>query len=357
MIERIDMVIDLAYGDSGKGAVAHSLAKRTDYNLVMRCQGGSNAGHTIIHKGKKIVTHLVPCGILHDKISLIGSGCVINVKKFLEEVKYLSELGFNTSLIKIAANAHVVLDSHIQEENNESKVGTTKQGIGPAYRDKYDRKGVRAFEVDELQPYIVDLYQYLYNKHITWKILVEGAQGFYLDIDHGDYPYVTSSHTTAAGCLLNLLPIDKVKNIYGCIKAYETYVGAKVFQPNDEIFNELALLGNEFGATTGRRRQCNWINIPKLKKALEVNSVTHLIISKLDILEQLNNRHDNKYWRFETNLEGDEYAVQPINDIPMSNLFIAELHKLLSNEKYSAGRFTRGYSCQARRGPDDEVVI
>lgn len=297
MIYLIDFVLGLSYGDEGKGAVTHSLASKEDYNLVMRCQGGSNAGHTIYHHDMKIVTHIIPCGILHGKISLIGSGCYINEKKFHEEIDNLKKLGFDTSLVKIASNAHVVTDDHITEEADEKKIGTTKQGIGPCARDKYLRKGIRADNVESLKPYIVDLYDFLYSNKSEWRILVEGAQGYMLDIDHGDYPYVTSSHTTLAGCLLNMLPYNKIRKVYGCIKAYETYVGSKKFQPDDSIFDEIAELGKEYGSTTGRKRQCNWINIPLLRKALIINGVTDLVISKMDILEKINEKYDNKYWR------------------------------------------------------------
>ena len=301
MIEYIDFVLGLQNGDEGKGAVAHSLASRPEYNLVMRCQGGSNAGHTIFHQGNKVVTHLVPCGFMHNKVSIIGSGCVVNVRKFFEEINYLKQLGFNTNYIYIADNAHVVTEEHISEEANEAKIGTTKQGIGPAYRDKYARKGLRAKDVPDLAGYTINLYELLHEKENNLRILVEGAQGFELDIDHGDYPYVTSSHTTLAGCLLNLLPHNKVRKVYGCIKAYETYVGSKSFQDkNDEDFKvleQLADLGNEYGSTTGRRRQCNWIDEKMLKKASVVNCVTHLIISKMDILTHLNNHYQNKFWK------------------------------------------------------------
>lgn len=310
MIEYIDAVIGLQNGDEGKGAVTSYLASLPDYNIVMRCQGGSNAGHTIYHHGRKIVTHIVPCGILHDKISIIGSGCVINEKKFHEEVDYLKSLGYNTSLIKIAKNAHIVTDEHVKEEENESKIGTTKQGIGPCVRDKYSRKGIRAESIESLKPYLIDLYDYFYTSFAPWfsnrfnpcvsrncRILIEGAQGFELDIDHGDYPYVTSSHTTLAGCLLNFLDPRKIRNVYGCAKVYETYVGSKQFQDKDEpAFEDLAILGNEFGSTTGRKRQCNWLDLQKLNKAIDINSCTHLILSKCDILRKLNEKYENKKW-------------------------------------------------------------
>jgi adenylosuccinate synthase len=296
MIKSVDFVIGLSNGDEGKGAVTHSLASRAEYDLVMRVAGGMNAGHTIYHNNQKIVTHILPCGVLHGKQSLIGSGCVLNEKKFHEEVEGLRSLGFDTSTIKIASNAHVITEKHLKEEQNETKIGTTKQGNGPAYRDKYDRKGIRAEKIKSFEPYLVDIYDFLHSKSSSWSVLVEGAQGFNLDIDHGNYPYVTSSHTTIAGGFLNLLPARKLNKVYGCLKAYDTYVGAESFQPEGDIFNEIAELGSEFGSTTGRKRQVNWLNIDAAMKAATVNEVSHFIVSKIDILRSINTKYGNIFW-------------------------------------------------------------
>ena len=299
MIKSVDFVVGLSNGDEGKGAVAHSLSARQDYNLVMRVAGGMNAGHTIYHMGKKIVTHIIPCGVLHGKKSLIGSGCVLNERKFHEEVEGLNLLGFDTSVIKIASNAHIITEKHLKEEQNETKIGTTKQGNGPAYRDKYDRKGVRAEKIKSLEPYLVDIYEFLHSRdgsYSPWNVLVEGAQGFNLDIDHGNYPYVTSSHTTTAGGFLNLLPARKLNKVYGCLKAYDTYVGSEKFQPEGDIFNEIAELGSEFGSTTGRKRQVNWLNLDSAIKAATSNEVSHFIVSKVDVLRDINNKYGNIFW-------------------------------------------------------------
>lgn len=324
MIKFIDIIQDLSYGDCGKGAVAYSLSKKPEYNLCMRVNGGSNAGHTIYHNDKKFVTHQVPTGIFHGKTCIIGNGCVVTLSKLKKEIEELEAEGVQVKgKLFIAHNAHIVMDKHVQEEINESKIGTTKQGIGPCYRDKYSRLGVRMENL--LAPFtlpdtpedtmlyitdvngdtdhsffdgmIIDLYSFLYARQENFGILVEGAQGFYLDIDHGDYPYVSSSHSSVAGALLNCLPYNKVRKVYGVIKAYETYVGAKNFQPDHPIFDKIGDLGQEYGSTTGRRRQCNWLDMDRLIKAARINSVTHLIVSKLDILRELNFQEKDQYWK------------------------------------------------------------
>jgi adenylosuccinate synthase len=296
MIKKIDLIVDLAYGDSGKGAITYQLSQNKYYNLVMRGNGSHNAGHTIYHNNKKFVTHIIPTGIFHNKKCYIGSECLLNVDKFFKEKKELEEFGIVTkNRIFISKDVHIVTNNHILEEQNEIKIGTTKQGVGPCARDKYQRTGIRAESVPELQEFIVDPYEFLYrNKNLN--ILYEGAQGFYLDISHGDYPYVTSSHTSVGGALLNGIPWNKIDQVFGAAKAYDTYVGSKTFQPSDDIFNQLQLLGQEFGATTGRPRQCNWLNLSNLIKAININGVTNVVISKLDILRELNAVNNDEYW-------------------------------------------------------------
>ena len=372
MIKFIDIIQDLAYGDCGKGAVAYSLSKKPEYDICMRVNGGSNAGHTIYHNGKKFVTHQVPTGIFHGKRCIIGSGCVVNVSKLLDEIKELEAEGISCKgKIFIAYNAHIVMANHVREEENESKIGTTKQGIGPCYRDKYARKGARAFDLlyehnfldeetgeshkgfvysesygtlkDHVQDMIIDLYDVLYRPNEELGILVEGAQGFYLDIDHGDYPYVSSSHSSVAGALLNCLPFTKVRKVYGVIKAYETYVGARKFQPDDPIFDKLGDLGMEYGATTGRRRQCNWLDLSRLIKAAQINCVTHLVVSKLDILRELNFQEDNKYWKMKI---GDIFNFVDIDDFTMS----------LEDKLFGYCDITME-NIQFKYGPEQEIII
>jgi adenylosuccinate synthase len=166
------------------------------------------------------------------------------------------------------------------------RIQLSEPGNGPAYRDKYDRRGTLAFEVLQDTPYLIDMYRELHETDEEVVILCEGAQGFGLDIDWGDYPFVTSSHCTTAGALLNGIPPQAVRKVYGITKAYDTYVGAKDFHGEGRVFDLLQSLGNEFGATTGRPRQCNWLNIRDLKKAVEINGVTDVIINKVDILRQ-----------------------------------------------------------------------
>lgn len=295
MIEFADVIIDLQSGDSGKGKISNSLIQTGEYTHSVRFNGSNNAGHTVFVDGKKIVTHSIPCGALHGIKSIIGPGCVINVDHFFDELDFLYDKGIDVDEnIFIANNVHVITSAHIDEDNNDVKIGTTKKGNGPAYRDKYDRKGKRAFEVYELQTYLIDVYKEFHGD-IPCKILFEGAQGFNLDIDWGDYPYVTSSHCTVGSAVMNGVPAQKIRKVYGSAKIYETYVGSKKFEPNDSIFQKIRELGNEYGSTTARPRQCNWLNIDDLVKAIKINGVTDLVMSKMDILRQL--RTWNLYYK------------------------------------------------------------
>lgn len=283
-----DIVVDLQYGDSGKGKVTHFLAKHRKYTHVLRYNGGANAGHTIFHGGKKFVTHQIPAGVFWGIPSIIGAGCVLDPEQFFKEIKELEDGGVKTKgFIFIAKNTHVITDAHKHEDAKDAKIGTTKRGNGPAYRDKYERTGIRAESVLELAPYVIDLYEEFHHNKKKVRILCEGAQGFGLDIDWGDYPFVTSSHCTAAGALLNGIPPEAVREIWGVAKIYETYVGAKKFEPNDPVFEKIRTLGEEFGATTGRPRQCNWIDLQLVERAIRINGVTHLVFNKTDILAEV----------------------------------------------------------------------
>lgn len=289
MIDYADVIVDLAYGDSGKGKVTHALSKNGEYTHCIRYNGSNNAGHTIYHEGKKIVTHSVPTGVVHGIKSIIGPGCVMNVKQFFDELKDLQDAGVKTEgLVFIAKNVHIITENHLQEDRNDVKIGTTKRGNGPAYRDKYNRKGLRAEQVEELKPYLIDLYEELHSSSAKCRILFEGAQGFGLDIDWGDYPFVTSSSCTVGAAIANGVPPNKIRNIWGITKVYETYVGGKKFEPDEPIFKEIRELGMEYGATTGRPRQCNWLNTALLRKAANINGVNHIVFNKADILRKLN---------------------------------------------------------------------
>jgi len=283
-IQYADVIVDLQAGDTGKGKVAHALA--SNYDVVMRYNGGANAGHTIYVDGVKIVTHQVPVGIFHNIPSIIGLGCVVDIDKLIGELLMLKSHGF-TAPVYVDERCHVTMAKHIHEDATDTLIGTTKQGIGPTYRDKYSRKGVRIGEMDfhwdNFQ--VIDTYQYFRDN--SCRILCEGAQGFQIDVDWGDYPYVTSSHCTVGSACLNGIPPHKIQKIYGIMKAYETYSGFKTHYTNEDnpIFQKIQLVGEEFGATTGRKRKVRWLNLDGVIRAANINGVTDLIINKVDILE------------------------------------------------------------------------
>lgn len=284
----VDIIVGLQAGDEGKGKVTHHLLKEGNYTHCVRYNGGGNAGHTIYHDGKKFVTHHIPAGVFYGVKSIIGPGCVVNINKFFEEISYLNENGIDTEgLIYVSKNAHIIREEHLEEDSKDKKIGTTKTGNGPCYRDKYNRTGLRAKDVPELADYIVDFFFEMHHNKEPVEALFEGAQGFQLDIDWGDYPYVTSSHCTTAGALLNGIPPSAIRDVWGVAKAYETYVGSKNFEGEADIFKAIQRVGNEYGATTGRPRQCNWVNLDLLHKAVLMNGVTHMVFNKMDILREV----------------------------------------------------------------------
>lgn len=309
MIQYAHIIVDLQAGDTGKGKVAHSLAKNEGYTHVIRYNGGGNAGHTFYHNNIKFVTHLIPVGVFYGIKSIIGLGCVINVDKLMNEISELEQKGISTNnLLFIDKRAHIITKDHIEEDSKDKHIGTTKTGNGPAYRDKYSRNGLRAKDVPELKNFIIDTYDELHNNNS--KILFEGAQGFELDIDWGDYPYVTSSHCTVGSAILNGVPPQKVTKVYGVAKAYRTYVGNKQFETPSPIFNKIRELGGEYGATTGRLRQISWLNLDDIIMASNINGVTNIIINKLDVLKELNQFtliSDNSLINFETSLQFQNY--------------------------------------------------
>ena len=324
---KADIIVGLQHGDCGKGKVTHHLCKEGDYTHVIRYNGGCNAGHTIIHNKEKFVTHHIPAGVFFGIKSIIGPGCVVNAEQFHREVVDLAfKLGSKVvDYIKIAKNAHVITKEHLEEDSKDVSIGTTKQGNGPAYRDKYGRTGVRAEEVKSLEPFLVDIYDELHNSDVEPIVLFEGAQGFGLDIDWGDYPYVTSSHCTAGGALLNGVPPRAVRNVWGVAKIYETYVGQKKFQPDDIIFDMVQSVGQEFGATTGRPRQCNWLDWDNLEKAIKINGCTDVVFNKTDVLRLVDT------WKLR--YRGEELDLKTEED--MKNWIINKLTPLqLSNSVY-----------------------
>lgn len=283
MIKKVDIVFGLSWGDEGKGKISNAISK--NYDAVCRWNGGPNAGHTVYIGDKKYKTHIIPCGIFQNKPSVIGPNCVINVDKFFDEIDYLKKEGFDTSLIKISPNTHLITERHIQYDLKflKKKLGTTGQGIAPAYSDKMLRIG-------KIAKNYIDK-KYIWDGELNGNILCEGAQSFWLDINYGDYPYVTSSETLPySACSLGFSP-KKIKDIIGVAKIYDTKSGVDPIFPEtlweDPELNMLIELGQEFGSTTGRRRIANWLNLNKLVYAIKISGVTKLIINKCDILEKL----------------------------------------------------------------------
>lgn len=324
-----DVVIGAQYGDEAKGKVTHYLCKYKDYTHVLRFNGGCNAGHTIYHEGKKFITHHIPAGVFYGVKSIIGPGCVINPAQFFKEIAELKQAGIDTdNLIYVANNAHVITSEHMNEEARESKIGTTKRGNGPAYRDKYSRTGLRASDVAELSPYLIDLYEEFHGEK-TVNVLCEGAQGFGLDIDWGDYPYVTSSHCGLGGVILNGVPISWIRDIWGVGKVYETYVGTKKFEPEEEYFTKLREAGEEYGATTGRPRQCNHLDLNFLKKSIKLNSINKLVLNKVDVLREMDTWklvNDGEVKSFPTESKMLDYIRNQLSDIEI--YFSDSKHKI-----------------------------
>ena len=288
MIEYADVIVDLQAGDTGKGKVCNTLSeKHNEYTHVVRYNGGGNAGHTIYKNGKKIVTHFIPSGIVNGVKSIIGPGCVVNPIKLLQEIKQLEHNGIEVvGNLFIDKRVHIITAEHIDRDSTDTKIGTTKTGNGPCYSDKYTRSGNRAENAEVLESFVIDIYEELHNGKDT-KILFEGAQGFELDVDWGDYPYVTSSHCTVGSAVLNGVPPQKIRKVYGVCKAYNTYVGAKEFEVPSKIFDKIREVGNEYGSTTGRPRQIGWTNLDDVIKAANINGVTHMVVNKVDVLEKV----------------------------------------------------------------------
>lgn len=296
MVNNVDVVVGLAWGDEAKGKVANQLASGTtycqdsmsevsNYDYVARWNGGSNAGHTIYIGDDIYKTHIVPCGIFHGIKSIIGPNCVLNKESFLKELSYLEKSGFDTSLVKVAPNTHIVKSNHIEydKSNLASKLGTTSSGIAPAYADKAARCGVLA--VDALDE------KYIWDGKLSGNVLCEGAQGVWLDINHGNYPYVTSSETLPYGSCSLGFPTQKIRNIYGVAKIYDTRSGEDPDFPNslleEPLLEEIGVIGKEYGVTTGRRRKVNWLNFNKLIRSINISGSNIVIINKCDVLDDL----------------------------------------------------------------------
>ncbi|MCS6981639.1 MAG: adenylosuccinate synthase [Flavobacteriales bacterium] len=334
----LDILLGLQWGDEGKGKVVDYLAP--NYQMVARFQGGPNAGHSLVFNGSKFVLHTIPSGIFREScINFIGHGVVIDPITLRQEVEAVQKAGVSTQgRLFIARKAHLIIPTHkvldaaSEQAKGRQRVGSTLRGIGPAYMDKTGRNGLRVgdiysagFEkklralmdkhrllilsmkydppewpsldpwleaVDQLRRMdVVDGEYFIYEKiQEGARILAEGAQGTLLDIDHGTYPYVTSSSTVAAGACLGLgLPPSAVRNVFGVFKAYCTRVGSGPFptEQTDETGHLLRTKGHEFGATTGRPRRCGWLDLVALRYAIMVNGVNHLMMMKADVLSGL----------------------------------------------------------------------
>lgn len=327
----VSAIIGAQWGDEGKGKVTDILGEH--YDIIARACGGANAGHTIVVGGKKHVFRLLPAGCLHDKPVFLGSGMVIHLPTLLEELTTLKEGGIDLlPRLVISGGAHIVFDFHkqidaVQEERREKGIGTTKKGIGPAYADKATRVGirmerlgedlrkeldVRARELKHIYDITIDITAELDNlkkahevvgKNIVKnmplllrsymqedkKILIEGAQATLLDLDHGTYPYVTSSFTTLAGALQGLgIAPNRLTSCIGIAKAYCTRVGSGDFPAEDttERGDRLRERGGEYGSVTGRPRRCGWLSIPDLVFSNTINGFTCLNLTKIDVLDQ-----------------------------------------------------------------------
>ncbi len=332
------VIIGTQWGDEGKGKLVDLLTEHAD--AVVRFQGGHNAGHTLVINGEKTVLHLIPSGVLRDKVQcLIGNGVVISLADLIQEIELLESAGVPVRDRLVISEAcplilpiHIALDKAREKARGDKKIGTTGRGIGPAYEDKAARRGIRTGDLldkqvfgpklkdlleyhnfiltqyyreaaadykivfdetmrfaEQIIPMLADVSEILQDYQVAGKnILFEGAQGALLDVDHGTYPYVTSSNTTAGGvstgCGIGPLKLDYV---LGITKAYSTRVGNGPFPSElfDDTGKHLAAKGVEFGATTGRPRRCGWFDAVSMRKSAYLNSLSGLCITKLDVLD------------------------------------------------------------------------
>ena len=334
------VIVGTQWGDEGKGKIVDLLSEHADF--VVRFQGGNNAGHTMVVKGKQIISHLVPSGIIQGKKCFIGNGVVVDPQVLLEEIDYLDKNGIDVSpaMLKVSDRAHMIMPYHKaidkarEIKKGDAKIGTTGRGIGPSYEDRSTRRGIRFADllepelfkekvlanmeeknfylkeyfhtetldaqavIDEFTALSPRLIPYIANVSVTlnqgmdqgMKVLFEGAQGTHLDIDHGTYPFVTSSNTVSGNAAGGSgVGPDKLDEILGIVKAYTTRVGSGPFPTElfDEIGTKIQKTGAEFGATTGRQRRCGWLDMVILKNAARLNGLTGLVITKLDVLDDL----------------------------------------------------------------------
>ena len=332
---KVDALLGIVFGDEGKGKVVDVFTP--EYDVVARFAGGPNAGHTIIFEGKKFVLRSIPSGIFaKDKVNIIGNGCVIAPDLFMAEAKELEAAGYDLKgRLHISKRAHLILPTHrvldraYEAAKGKAKVGTTGKGIGPTYSDKAARIGLRVgdildrfeekyaalkarhkqilkdlhytdYDITDEEKLWLEGVEYLRGFHLTdteieinrylkegKNVLAEGAQGTMLDIDHGTYPFVSSSNTTSGGVCtgLGVGPTD-IREVFGIFKAYSTRVGSGPFPVElfDETGDTLREVGHEYGAVTGRNRRCGWVDLVALKYAIMINGVTQLIMMKSDVV-------------------------------------------------------------------------
>ncbi|MEI6274405.1 MAG: adenylosuccinate synthase [Prolixibacteraceae bacterium] len=336
---QVDVLLGLQWGDEGKGKVVDVLTPR--YDVITRFQGGPNAGHTLEFNNIKHVLHTIPSGIFRgDKMNVIGNGVVIDPSIFKKEIESLKNIGFDlTKTLYISKKAHLILPTHrlldaaSEAAKGASKIGSTLKGIGPTYRDKIGRDGLRVGDIlnnfnekyrarvdqhiemltkfyhfdykQALEDYekewfegieVIKQFQLIDSEHFINEqllagksIIAEGAQGTMLDIDFGSYPYVTSSNTITAGACTGLgIAPNKIGKVYGIFKAYCTRVGSGPFPTEllDETGETLRKIGNEYGSTTGRPRRCGWLDLVALRYAIMIDGVTDLIMMKADVMDQ-----------------------------------------------------------------------
>ncbi len=333
-------IVGSQWGDEGKGKITDLLAQKS--NLVVRFQGGNNAGHTIIVEDKKIVLHLIPSGILHPTcLSLIGHGVVLEPEALINELAEVKKAGVSVTPenFKISSSCSVITSYHrimdaVRESKGPVKIGTTGKGIGPAYEDKISRKGIKVSDLfdkkllhaklernfiekkvlldhlydteypsidsevtrlyelgQQIQQFVCDSFS-LIDQHTTQgsNILYEGAQGVLLDIDYGSYPFVTSSSTSYGGIFTGAgAPKGKIDEVIGITKAYTTRVGEGPFptELHSPIGEKIQRIGGEFGATTGRKRRCGWLDLPLLKYSIKSSCISSIALTKLDVLSEI----------------------------------------------------------------------
>jgi len=365
----VDVLLGLQWGDEGKGKIVDVLTQ--DYDIIARFQGGPNAGHTLEFDGIKHVLHTIPSGIFHkNAINIVGNGVVIDPIIFKKEIDALNMMEMDlTKKLLLSKKAHLILPTHkildaaSEKAKGKSKIGSTLKGIGPTYMDKTGRNGLRVgdisssefknrynklvakhsrmldndfmdFDLDSLENEwfegieVLKSFTHIDSEHYLHqaqkegkKILAEGAQGTLLDIDFGSYPFVTSSNTISAGACTGLgIAPNKIGDVFGIFKAYCTRVGSGPFPTElfDEVGEFIGKVGNEFGATTGRKRRCGWIDIPALKYAIAINGVTKLMMMKVDVLSNLENIHVCTHYKYNGELidylpfDTSEDTIEPV---------------------------------------------